>query len=825
MKEKSKNAARTRREKENAEFFELAKLLPLPSAITTQLDKASIIRLTTSYLKMRALFPDGLGDSWGSRNISALDAMTKELGAHLLQTLDGFIFVVAPDGKIIYISETASVHLGLSQVELTGNSIYEYIHPADHDEMTALLTAHQPYHTHLLTDYELERQFFLRMKCVLAKRNAGLTSGGYKVIHCHGYLKIKQYTMDIAPYDGCYQNVGLVAIGHSLPPSSLTEVKLYNNMFMFRASLDMKLIFLDGKVATLTGYEPQDLIEKTLYHFVHPMDIIHIRYAHHTLLLKGQATTRYYRFLAKHGGWVWMQSAATIVHNSRSSRPHCIVSVNTVLSQMEEKELVLQFDQLQAKTESNFSTTEEKRPVKSKKSKSKSSKYHPYQQVQTPTQSLLYPDTMATAATDYSQARTYTQYAAAACEVPVATPQLTAAYQEGLDRYNAMYSASYAAGYQHNVYADGAYGAYGNSFAYPTTAEAYAHCMNDRFSTYRGHYGDERYYGSAADARSYFTWTAAATHGYGADATSYADVRKSSHTYSATDHLRGAPSTSTCCNDVTDSRHLETLSHSCSSMTSPNHGVTPEHSNNVTSPVQTGSPSAVATVSPRAYSHEKSRQRRDTDTASNTGTRKFESLVHATERLVKEERHKLNSSRLNGVTTSQSDMVATQHTVNSEARRSVGSAENSSMRKNSSAATDTRDTRDLHDLSYATRPSNVTRQPAAYDGSRSISPTRRNNLSTLRNGHTSPPSINGTSRIADYYTTKDASMCYSGNTALARTSAYAAYGATEAAIAEQCRDPKEYPYFHNTSTMCDRTGLGWYANGAHLKDLHNAYAY
>lgn len=59
MKEKSKNAARTRREKENAEFFELAKLLPLPSAITTQLDKASIIRLTTSYLKMRALFPEG----------------------------------------------------------------------------------------------------------------------------------------------------------------------------------------------------------------------------------------------------------------------------------------------------------------------------------------------------------------------------------------------------------------------------------------------------------------------------------------------------------------------------------------------------------------------------------------------------------------------------------------------------------------------------------------------------------------------------------------------------------------------------------------------
>nr|XP_057909253.1 single-minded homolog 1-A isoform X1 [Doryrhamphus excisus] len=354
MKEKSKNAARTRREKENSEFYELAKLLPLPSAITSQLDKASIIRLTTSYLKMRIVFPDGLGESWGHVSRSSLDGVSQELGSHLLQTLDGFIFVVAPDGKIMYISETASVHLGLSQVglakvELTGNSIYEYIHPADHDEMTAVLTAHQPYHSHFVQEYEMERSFFLRMKCVLAKRNAGLTCGGYKVIHCSGYLKIRQYSLDMSPFDGCYQNVGLVAVGHSLPPSAVTEIKLHSNMFMFRASLDMKLIFLDSRVAELTGYEPQDLIEKTLYHHVHSCDSFHLRCAHHLLLVKGQVTTKYYRFLAKHGGWVWVQSYATIVHNSRSSRPHCIVSVNYVLTETEYKGLQLSLDQITPK--------------------------------------------------------------------------------------------------------------------------------------------------------------------------------------------------------------------------------------------------------------------------------------------------------------------------------------------------------------------------------------------------------------------------------------------------------------------------------------------
>ncbi|XP_049511131.1 single-minded homolog 2 [Dermacentor silvarum] len=353
MKEKSKNAARSRREKENAEFGELGQLLPLPAAITSQLDKASVIRLTSSYLKMRDLFPDGLGDSWGSCPpvISSREGAIKELGSHLLQqTLDGFVFVVAPDGKIMYISETASVHLGLSQVELTGNSIYEYIHPADHDEMTAVLTLQSALpHPHSAQELEVDRSFFVRMKCVLAKRNAGLTAGGYKVIHCSGYVKVRHYSMDAAPYDGCYQNLGLVAVGHSLPPSAITEIKMYANMFMFRASLDLKLIFLDARVAPLTGYEPQDLIEKTLYHYIHGFDCLHIRYSHHTLLLKGQVTTKYYRFLSKEGGWVWMQSYATIVHNSRSSRPHCIVSVNYVLSEPQAQDIQLQIHQTRTK--------------------------------------------------------------------------------------------------------------------------------------------------------------------------------------------------------------------------------------------------------------------------------------------------------------------------------------------------------------------------------------------------------------------------------------------------------------------------------------------
>lgn len=58
-KEKSRDAARSRRGKENYEFYELAKMLPLPPAITSQLDKASIIRLTISFLRLKDFSSNG----------------------------------------------------------------------------------------------------------------------------------------------------------------------------------------------------------------------------------------------------------------------------------------------------------------------------------------------------------------------------------------------------------------------------------------------------------------------------------------------------------------------------------------------------------------------------------------------------------------------------------------------------------------------------------------------------------------------------------------------------------------------------------------------
>jgi single-minded-like protein len=159
----------------------------------------------------------------------------------------------------------------------------------NHQSKPSQQQIHQSHRNNNEAEYEIERSFVVRMKCVLAKRNAGLTTGGYKVIHCRGYLKVKRQTIggDLpGTFDPGYENVGFVAVANSLPPSSITEVKMHSSVFMFRASLDLKLIFLDQHVSLLTGFEPQDLIEKTLYQYVHAEDMMSLRSVHLTLCLR-----------------------------------------------------------------------------------------------------------------------------------------------------------------------------------------------------------------------------------------------------------------------------------------------------------------------------------------------------------------------------------------------------------------------------------------------------------------------------------------------------------------------------------------------------------
>ena len=59
--------------------------------------------------------------------MAAMEMFEEHEGTHILQSLDGFAISLNSDGRFLYISETVSIYLGLSQVStfshLPGNDL------------------------------------------------------------------------------------------------------------------------------------------------------------------------------------------------------------------------------------------------------------------------------------------------------------------------------------------------------------------------------------------------------------------------------------------------------------------------------------------------------------------------------------------------------------------------------------------------------------------------------------------------------------------------------------------------------------------------------
>ncbi|XP_031570758.1 endothelial PAS domain-containing protein 1-like [Actinia tenebrosa] len=365
---KSRDAARSRRGQQNDEFIELSHQLPLPEAISGQLDRLCIMRLTNSYIKIKKLLNSMMNQD--IRQVQQLSLRGSSVyDKQALEAMDGFLYVVAPDGQCLYISDNISHYMGLSQIEVTGNSLYKYVHPCDHEELANQLGGQIPLEdmeifdglfcsdsvfmmsNHLkkgskkAKDINPHRSFFLRMKSTLTSRgkSVNLRASTYRVVHCTGSMK---YTERIGA-DGKKENVPLFLVAIAVPLMFATtfEVPLDRGTFTSRHMLDMKFLQCDEKASNLLGYSQKELIGKSWYNFHHAADLDNVLMTHRLLLTKGQSVSKYYRFLARDGGWVWLQTKAHVVYDSKTCQPQFVFCINYVLGGKQRANLILSNEQ------------------------------------------------------------------------------------------------------------------------------------------------------------------------------------------------------------------------------------------------------------------------------------------------------------------------------------------------------------------------------------------------------------------------------------------------------------------------------------------------
>ncbi|XP_062968235.1 hypoxia-inducible factor 3-alpha isoform X2 [Cynocephalus volans] len=340
-KEKSRDAARSRRSQETEVLYQLAHTLPFARGVSAHLDKASIMRLTISYLRMHRLCAAG---EWNQ-----VGAGGEPLDACYLKALEGFVMVLTAEGDMAYLSENVSKHLGLSQLELIGHSIFDFIHPCDQEELQDALTPQQSL-SKKKPEAPTGRCFSLRMKSTLTSRGRtlNLKAATWKVLHCSGHMKAYKPPAKTSPagspnLEPPFQC--LVLICEAIPHPGSLEPPLGRGAFLSRHSLDMKFTYCDERIAEVAGYSPDDLIGCSAYEYIHALDSDAVSRSIHTLLSKGQAVTGQYRFLARSGGYLWTQTQATVVSGGRGPQSESIVCVHFLISRVEETGVVLSLEQ------------------------------------------------------------------------------------------------------------------------------------------------------------------------------------------------------------------------------------------------------------------------------------------------------------------------------------------------------------------------------------------------------------------------------------------------------------------------------------------------
>ncbi|XP_052393030.1 hypoxia inducible factor 1 subunit alpha, like 2 isoform X2 [Carassius gibelio] len=320
----SRLAARSRRRKESQLFKELTALLPLDTSMDGQRDKASVIRLTIAYLHLR--------DLMNTTDSCALPVMTQSSSpspgvsdeSHERELLDsalgGFVVLLSLNGKVIFTTKGVTTHTGINQMDLIGRSLFEFLHPCDQMEVKDILTR-------LIGKRgQQECEVFLRIKNVM---NQKLTP--WKIIQCTGKKR-----SSATPGSSC-----LVLQCRVLPMREITELNaaLNRSTFMSVHSPDMKFTYCHSRVVKLTGFCDTELMGQSVYQYYHPSDSQRMRKAHVHLLSKGQVSTGKYRLLHGHGGYVWAETDASLVCNSRTGVPESVVCINYILSGVEQPNL------------------------------------------------------------------------------------------------------------------------------------------------------------------------------------------------------------------------------------------------------------------------------------------------------------------------------------------------------------------------------------------------------------------------------------------------------------------------------------------------------
>uniref|UniRef100_G3SQT8 Basic helix-loop-helix ARNT like 2 n=1 Tax=Loxodonta africana TaxID=9785 RepID=G3SQT8_LOXAF len=314
----------------------------------------------------------GVPNSYVGDNYRPSFIQDNELRHLILKIAEGFLFVVGCErGKILFVSKSVSKTINYDQASLTGQSLFDFLHPKDVAKVKEQLSSsdvspreklmdakslrvHGNFHTGRTHVYSgSRRSFFCRIKSckVSVKEEHECLPNSRKkdhrkfyTVHCTGYLRSwpsnivgmeeeRDHKKDSSNFT-C-----LVAIGRLHPfivPQNNGEIKVKPTEFITRFAVNGKFVYVDQSFKTrataILGYLPQELLGTSCYEYFHQDDHSNLTDKHKAVLQsKEKIFTDSYKFRVKDGSFVTLKSQWFSFTNPWTKELEYIVSINTLV--------------------------------------------------------------------------------------------------------------------------------------------------------------------------------------------------------------------------------------------------------------------------------------------------------------------------------------------------------------------------------------------------------------------------------------------------------------------------------------------------------------
>ncbi|KAL1236287.1 Hypoxia-inducible factor [Trichinella pseudospiralis] len=322
--EKSRHAARYRRQSEAHLFTDLYEILPLTTEPTFyHLDRIAVLRVAAALCRLRAVTPAILHFP------NQLPALKDR--CHVEQSLydcldNSAILIVDSTGLIIYVSLSISFCIGITQTDLIGRSLFEYVH---HDDAVDLNQAFQT-----CDENAEERSLMLRVKSALSARGRSLSlkSCVYKAFSFTlKYAQSKQQNLVDVALRSLNQRKKRITENEnfcrkyffmfgSIVMQNCQGVSFPAETVVTRHSMNMQICYVGNGLAELLGYDAKLITGQSFFKLVHPDDVIRFTLCVQLLYEKGYMRTGYYRMLTQDGNVLWVITEGSVV--SENNRGH-----------------------------------------------------------------------------------------------------------------------------------------------------------------------------------------------------------------------------------------------------------------------------------------------------------------------------------------------------------------------------------------------------------------------------------------------------------------------------------------------------------------------